>query len=334
VPADFTPELSSPSQFSLEFRGFAPLEPALAGHLPQHVTCPDTARQQASRPDFQRLTPCAIIPIMQAIGIVTLAIILYLLTSAALTVRLAHAHSGASPNRTLVLLLGFGAVALHALALYPRLVTDSGLNLGFFNAASLTALITASLLLLASIRQPVENLGIPLLPVAAATTALATWYPNQQVVIAVDSWQLELHILFSVLAYSMLALAAVQSVLLAIQDNHLRNRHPGGFIRALPPLQVMERLLFQMIGTGYTLLSAALLTGILFLEDIFAQHLVHKTILSLAGWVIFGVLLWGRWKFGWRGRKAISWTLSGFAFLILAYFGSKLVLELILDRAA
>jgi ABC-type uncharacterized transport system permease subunit len=89
-----------------------------------------------------------------------------------------------------------------------------------------------------------------------------------------------------------------------------------------------------MIGTGFALLSAALLTGILFLEDIFAQHLVHKTLLSIVAWVIFGILLWGRWKFGWRGRKAIGWTLSGFVFLLLAYFGSKLVLELILVRSA
>ena len=122
--------------------------------------------------------------------------------------------------------------------------------------------------------------------------------------------------------------------MLAIQEHHLRNRQPGGYIRALPPLQVMERLLFQMIGTGFALLSAALLTGFFFLEDIFAQQLVHKTVLSIAAWVIFGVLLWGRWKFGWRGRTAIRWTLSGFIFLLLAYFGSKAVLELILTRAS
>ena len=105
-------------------------------------------------------------------------------------------------------------------------------------------------------------------------------------------------------------------------------------VRTLPPLEVMERLLFQMIGTGFALLSAALLTGIVFLEDIFAQHLVHKTVLSIVSWMIFGILLWGRWRFGWRGRTAIRWTLSGFLFLILAYFGSKLVLELILQRPA
>ena len=262
------------------------------------------------------------------------AIVLYLLTSAALTMRLAGSDSGLRMNRSLILLLGFGGVAIHAIVLYPHLVTSHGLNLGFFNAASLVALMMVTLLLIVAIKQPVENLGIPVLPIAAATVALASWNPGHHAFITAGTWQLDLHILFSVLAYSLFALAAVQAVLLAIQEKHLRNRHPGGYIRALPPLQIMESLLFQMIGTGFVLLSAALLTGILFLEDIFAQHLVHKTVLSITAWFIFGILLWGRWKFGWRGRKAIRWTLSGFVFLLLAYFGSKLVLELILGRNA
>jgi ABC-type uncharacterized transport system permease subunit len=271
---------------------------------------------------------------MYLVAFAVFAIVLYLLTSAALTARLAGAESALRMSRPVVLLLGFGAVVLHALVLYPELITGGGLNLGFFNAASLIALLTVVVLLLAAIRQPVENLGIPVLPIAAATVALASWSPQQQTTITSGGWQLDLHILFSVLAYSLFALAAVQAVLLAIQDRHLRNRHPGGFIRALPPLEVMEQLLFQMIGTGFALLSAALLTGIVFLEDVFAQHLVHKTVLSIAAWSIFGILLWGRWRFGWRGRKAIRWTLSGFGLLLLAYFGSKLVLEIILERTA
>ena len=188
------------------------------------------------------------------------------------------------------------------------------------------------MLLLAAVKQPVENLGIPLLPVAAATLALATWNPAQQSAVTAGTWQLDLHILFSVLAYSLFALAAVQAVLLAIQEHHLRNRHPGGYIRALPPLQVMERLLFQMIGTGFVLLSAGTADRLL----VSGRYLCpapgpQNRIYPLPPGCIFGVLLWGRWKFGWRGRKAIRWTLSGFVFLILAYFGSKAVLELILD---
>ena len=236
-------------------------------------------------------------------------------------------------TRKIIFLPGVSAVILHALVLYPELITGQGLNLGFFNAASLVALLTVVLLLLTAIWQPVESIGIPLLPITATTLGLAALYPSQHAISA-TSWQLDTHILFSVLAYSLFVLAAFQAVLLAIQERHLRNRRPGGFIRALPPLQVMEKLLFQMIGVGFTLLTVALLTGFFFIEDIFAQHLVHKTILSIAGWIIFGVLLWGRWRFGWRGRTAIRWTLSGFALLALAYFGSKLVLELILTGNA
>jgi ABC-type uncharacterized transport system permease subunit len=262
------------------------------------------------------------------------SVALYLLSCAALTARLAGSLSGLRVSRGAVLALGFSAVILHGLVLFPEVITRGGLNMGFFNAASLVALLMVILLLLASLWQPVENIGIPVLPITAVTLALGIWNPGGHEYVTSTNWQLDLHILFSVLAYSLFALAAVQALLLDIQDRHLRNRRPGGFIRALPPLEVMERLLFQMITTGFALLSAALLTGMLFLDDIFAQHLVHKTVLSIASWVIFGVLLWGRRKFGWRGRTAIHWTLSGFAFLILAYFGSKMVLELILQRGA
>jgi ABC-type uncharacterized transport system permease subunit len=94
----------------------------------------------------------------------------------------------------------------------------------------------------------------------------------------------------------------------------------------------METLLFQLIGVGFVLLSMALVTGAIYMENMFAQHLVHKTILSIIAWLVFATLLWGRWRFGWRGRTAIRWTLSGFALLALAYLGSKLVLEIILNR--
>jgi ABC-type uncharacterized transport system permease subunit len=138
--------------------------------------------------------------------------------------------------------------------------------------------------------------------------------------------------MMSVLAYSLLSIAAVQSVLLAIQDKHLREKRPGGFIRSLPPLQTMETLLFQLIGLGLTILTLSLISGVIYLDDMFAQHLVHKTILSMTAWVVFATLLWGRWKFGWRGRTAIRWTLTGFVVLLLAYMGSKWVTEIMLGR--
>lgn len=261
-----------------------------------------------------------------------LAIALYLIASILLTVRLLRDTVEYVCHCNHIILMGLAAVLIHAVILYPAIIAPGGLNLGFFFAASLIALTTALLLLLAMLFEPVENLGIAVFPVAALSIGLVLLYPEPHIIAAAVSWQMKTHILLSLLAYSVLGLAVLQSVLLAIQDSHLHNRQPGGFIRALPPLQVMESLLFQMIGAGFVLLTLALITGMLFLEDIFAQHLVHKTTLSFAAWGVFAILLWGRWRFGWRGALAIRWTIGGFIFLMLAYFGSKFALELVLNN--
>ncbi len=269
---------------------------------------------------------------MYSISVGSLAAILYLVTGGLLGVRLSRAGSGDSFSKALPLAFGLAAVLCHAAMLAHAVFQPEGMNLGFFNALSLTGWLIAVVLLLTAIARPVESLGIVLLPFTAASVILALVFPSERIVVDSGHWQLELHIIVSILAYSLLALAAVQSVLLAIQDRRLHSRHPGGFIRGIPPLVTMESLLFQMIAAGFVLLGLALLTGLLFLEDIFAQHLVHKTVLSLTAWGVFGVLLWGRWRFGWRGRMALRWTLGGFGALMLAYFGSKMVLELILQR--
>jgi ABC-type uncharacterized transport system permease subunit len=260
-----------------------------------------------------------------------LAIALYLLAAALLTAILLRGIDGGCLRKQ-TLMVGLAAVVIHGSLLYPSLLTPNGLNLGIFHAASLVAMTAALLLLLAAYVEPVENLGIAVFPLAALSIGLTMLYPAPHIITSASAWQLTSHILTSLLAYSILGLAVLQAILLAIQDSHLRNRSPGGFIRALPPLQTMESLLFQMIATGFALLTLALVTGALFLEDIFAQRLVHKTTLSIIAWAVFAVLLWGRWRFGWRGRTAIRWTIGGFIFLMLAYFGSKFVLELVLAR--
>jgi len=141
-----------------------------------------------------------------------------------------------------------------------------------------------------------------------------------------------IHIFSSLLAYSLLSISAFQAVFLAVQDYQLHHKRPGWVMQRLPPLQVMETLLFQIMALGVILLTISLFSGFWFLSDIFAQHLVHKTVLSIIAWWVFIILLWGHWQYGWRGRIAIYWSLSGFFFLMLAYFGSKFVLELILKR--
>jgi ABC-type uncharacterized transport system permease subunit len=260
------------------------------------------------------------------------AILLYFAAAGLIAYRLFRRHANLLPPRGLALGLAFVGLLLHSWLLYDGIFRQPPLNLAFFNALALTSWTVVTLLLVSSLTKPVENLGIILLPVAAVTLLLEGLYPAVDFMRPAAGWDIKVHVLISMLAYSLLTLASVQAILLAIQDHQLHSRQPGGFVRSLPPLQTMESLLFEMIGAGFVLLTLALATGFAFLEDMFAQHLVHKTVLSTLGWFVFGGLLIGRVRHGWRGRTAIIWTLSGFVILILAYFGSKAVLELVLQR--
>ena len=265
-----------------------------------------------------------------------ISVVLYALTGTLLGLRLFRDRTQPTQCRLLkkpyLIALGLVAALLHAITLYNDLFVATGLNLGFFNAASLITWLIAVMLLLTAITNPVESLGVFLLPLAGIGISLEMIFPSDHILISTEAAELKIHIFMSILAYSLLSIAAIQAVLLAIQDYHLRNKRPGGFIRALPPLQTMETLLFQMIGAGLAVLTLSLLSGFFYLEDMFAQHLVHKTILSIVAWCVFASLLWGRWRFGWRGSKAIRWTLSGFFVLMLAYIGSKWVMEILLQR--
>lgn len=142
----------------------------------------------------------------------------------------------------------------------------------------------------------------------------------------------EVHVISSLLAYSVLLIAALNAIFLYIQHRLLHHHRSANLLGVLPPLTTMERLLFQLIAAGWLLLTVSLGSGLLFVDNLFAQHLVHKTVLSILAWLIFGVLLFGRWRFGWRGRRVVRLCLIGMAVLLLAYFGSKAVLELVLDR--
>lgn len=257
-------------------------------------------------------------------------IVLYLAATTILVRRLMQGANPSHSGKYLALSLAIAGVLCHATLLYTALHTAEGLNLSFFNVLSLTAWLVIVMILVSSLRQPLENLAIFALPLAAVILLLQYAFADPPVFITDITPGLKAHILLSIISYSLLSIAVVQALLLSVQDSHLRNRHPGGFIRALPPLETMETLLFRMIGLGYIFLCLSLITGVTYIENIVEQHLVHKTILSVIAWVVFAILLWGRWRFGWRGRTAIRWTLGGFIVLMLAYFGSKMVLELIL----
>ncbi len=256
-----------------------------------------------------------------------IAFTLYLVSTIGLVLRLKGDVFFNRKPIAYLLLPGFCAVTLHTFALYQSLFSDNGFQFGFFDAASSVAMVISLLVLLMSIKRRTEILAVVILPIAAMTLLVQTTVPSSYMLPNDAPHGLKIHVLVSIIAYSLLGLAACMSILLSLQNNMLHNHRPGGLMKKLPPLQVMEKLLFDFILAGFIGLTLALLSGFVFLEDLFAQHLVHKTVLSIIAWSVFATLLVGRFAFGWRGRIAIRWTLSGFASLMLAYFGSKFVLE-------
>jgi ABC-type uncharacterized transport system permease subunit len=146
------------------------------------------------------------------------------------------------------------------------------------------------------------------------------------------TWQIEVHILISLLAYGLLTVGAIVAVYAIVQDRRLRAGKLSTVNQLFAPLETTEALLYGIAAAGFLALLLAVMTGFVFVEDLFAQHLVHKTVLSLIALLLFGVLLAGRQFAGWRGRRAVSLYLWGFATLGLAYFGSRFVLEEVLGR--
>lgn len=205
------------------------------------------------------------------------------------------------------------------------------LDLHFFAALSLVACVVSALTLLVNLSRPVAALGVAVFPLAAALVAVDGFLAPPTVPVAMD-WQIKLHVTVALVAFSLLSIAAVLAIGLAVQERGLRHRQFGPWLRVLPPLTLTETLLFRMIGAGFALLTLTLITGALFVGNLFGQHLVHKTVLSIVAWLVFGVLLYGRWRHGWRGRRAVNLTLIGMAVLVLAFFGSKFVLEMVLHR--
>ncbi|MGB0134496.1 cytochrome C assembly family protein [Dokdonella sp.] len=223
------------------------------------------------------------------------------------------------------------AVVVHATILFG--LHRGGLDLHFFASLSLSGLGIAALTLLVSLFRPIAALGVLVFPLAALFLGLDAFVAGPTTAQPME-WQIKLHATFALLAYSLLSIAALLAILLALQERALRRRNlDSGLFRALPPLTLTESLLFRLIAVGFVFLTLTLVTGVVFVDNLFAQHLAHKTILSIASWIVFGVLLFGRWRWGWRGNRAVRLTLAGMFVLLLAFFGSKYVLEMVLNRA-
>ena len=256
---------------------------------------------------------------------------LYLLCTLGIFLRLRQYPAFKNLNKPILLAPGFLAVVVHGSMLYTSMVNPNGINFGFYSSLSMISASITLLILISSLRHPIEILGIVAMPIAMLMIIMNILQSTDQLLVVNGSSGLLFHIVSSIIAYSILGLAAAYAIMLSIQNSFLHRHQPGGFIRLLPPLTTMESLLFETITIGFACLSISLLSGFIFIDDIFAQHLVHKTVLSILAWFVFAILLFGHRFIGWRGRTAIRWTLGGFFSLMLAYFGSKFVLEVLLN---
>lgn len=222
------------------------------------------------------------------------------------------------------------ALASHAYWLYQHIIVLNGQNLPILNVLSLVTFIVCLLSTLASKRL---NTGV-LLPVVYLFTLLnfiaVIYLPSHYITDLQSQPQVAVHIIFALLAYSILTIASLFALQLAYLDYRLKNRKKPLTKIKMPPLMTLEKSLFQIIFIGFILLSSALLTGFIFVDDLFAQGKAHRAILSIIAWVIYAALLWGHVSKGWRGRFTLYITIIGSSLLTLAYFGSRFVREIIL----
>jgi ABC-type uncharacterized transport system permease subunit len=225
-------------------------------------------------------------------------------------------------------------LALHGYLLENSIFSDGNFDLGVLNALSLIIWLTLLVYWVARFFYPIGGLQTLVLPLAAVVVVLPELFHTDHLLTNTNLLAFKAHITVAMLAYSLFTIAMLHAVLISQVEKRLHHATLPRVLRSLPPLMTMETLLFRMIGIGFVLLTLTLVSGVVFSEEIFGKpwQLSHKVLFGFISWGVFAVLLWGHRFYGWRGRVAVHWTVGGFVFLLLAYLGSKFVLEVILHR--
>ncbi|HLV78005.1 MAG TPA: cytochrome c biogenesis protein CcsA [Marinobacter sp.] len=267
-------------------------------------------------------------------GTLILAVIALLLYSIGTALQALHFRGRVQPSLALTTLVGVLALTGHGLLIAQTVQIAGGFDVSFFKSSVLITWLIVFLLLGLNLTKPVGSLFLGAYPLACLTIVLALITHTPSRVVPGGSYGMLSHIALSITAYSLFTLAAIQAGLLYVQNRQLKRNYSSVLVRNLPPLQTMESVLFELVWAGVVLLTLAIVTGAVFIEDLFAQHLAHKTVFSLLSLLVFVGLLAGRYTKGWRGITASRWTLAGCALLMIAFYGSKFVLELLFQRGA
>ncbi len=253
--------------------------------------------------------------------------ILYALTAWLCFTHPRNVGGGASRVNTLVAL----ALVLHAAGLGRAIVTPTGFDLSFTHALSLVAGLAVLVAWASGLIRALPAVGAVVLPVAAVAAALPVMGDTAQRLPYSDVPWASIHIAIALSAYAILIVAAAEALVLTGIERSLHRALPATGAAAPPPLLTLERWLFLLIGIGYALLSLTLASGIFYSTELFGTpaRVNQKNVFAVAAWVTYSVLLVGRWRYGWRGRRALKWILAGTLLLLAAYVGSKFVLEVL-----
>jgi ABC-type uncharacterized transport system permease subunit len=246
------------------------------------------------------------------------------------TVYRTNTHEGRGGRIAAVAIAAVGAL-VHAIALVQerRIAPSAALSPG--DTAAIVGFVIAVTAVLMAMLPRFRGMAALLLAIAAILEA-AFSEGARQFSVGRPGWELAFHVAMATTAFAFLTIGMALAFAQVLVDRRLRSRQALGWLKILTPIESLESGLFQSILAGFAMLTLALVSGAFFIENLFAQHLVHKVVLALIAWVVFGILLIGRLRFGWRGRKALRWTLAGYVLLGLSYFGSKLILEDILGK--
>lgn len=259
--------------------------------------------------------------------------LLYLLAAAAFaSSRLPRFSVQGRPLFLLACVLVAIGISLHSNSLYGLILVADGFNLSLGNTVSMIGLQLALISLIAAIDPALRGIsaGLLLLGAFAALTTSIEILPTPTMTLA---WQVRAHILISLMSYGFLTVGAIVAVFAMVQERRLQARRISAANSLFAPLETTEKLLFGITAVGFAGLALAISSGLMFVDDLFAQHLAHKAVFSLLALFVFGVLLAGRFFAGWRGTRAVKLYLAGFLLLCLAYFGVRLILEQLLNRS-
>lgn len=225
-------------------------------------------------------------------------------------------------------------LALHTVTLAHSAFAPDGLHLGVGTAVSAILWLTVLIYWLGNFFYRLDGLQALVMPVAAVGALLPLWLPAPRPLPNTDLLAFKIHLLIAILAYSLFTIASLHVLLMTLLERRLHQTDRPLVLNRLPALLTMEALLFRILWAGFGLLTLTLITGVIFAEQLFgrAARINHQTVFGVASWLIFAALLGGRHAYGWRGRVAVRWTLAGFFMLVLAYIGSKFILEFILGR--